>query len=565
MTEFLKDEQFISCIYDYGDKQLKEKDSIIIVSKDKDGNKHIQQIKQPEFSFYVTKDDYDMKGKNFLNFIDFNDANKITCKYKNRYSEMAKCTNNREIKKFYKQCVDYKDYRRLKELNYFPEFHGTDVSIEDYYIASFLDQNDYQKNNYDISIMSFDIEVDGSDYVGFPNEEIAPCPVNMITAYNNQNKKLYVFALKYDTDTFSDFKKVEKEVYKYVLKKYRYILGKYTIVPRFYDNELALIANFFNQVNKDKPDYVLAWNLRFDFLTLYNRLKKLCAGTDIFPEDIMCPEEFPIHKVSYKLDNSANDICDRVDVFQITGFSNWMDAECLYANITKPNGKKESYSLDYIGELETGMHKEEIEDIKTIHLKDYSSFFKYSSVDSLLLASILTETTHVELLHTIVTMTRTRPTKALKKTVSLRNFADYFYRENNKTISNNHYYVDGESGRIKGAFVAPLKNIGKVGLINGIPSNKLFKYVIDFDLSSLYPSITRAFNISKDTLRYKISIVYNEQIPKYIENHDGEKIITSMFVEEFISGDIINYCKTYHNYPDVEEMMELIKEKLLVH
>ena len=563
MYDFPENEQFISCFYNYSNRAIKQKDSIILVTKDKNKEKHFTQFENPEYSFYVHDENYDMKGKDFLNYISFDDCKKITCRYENRYKEMSNAVNNKSIKQFYKRCIDSKDYRGLNDMHLNPEFHGSDVSIEDFYIAKFLDQNDYTKNNYGLSILSFDIEVDTSDWVGFPNEELAPCPVNMITAYNSEKKVLYIYALKYNTETFKEFRKREKEAYIYILKKFKHILGEYKIIPKYFDNELALIVNFFHQVNLDKPDYALAWNARFDFQTLFNRLKKLLEGTNIYPENVMCPEEFPVQKVYFKLDTQAQDISERVDLFQIFGYTNWIDAMCLYANITKPNGKKESYELDYIGEEETGMRKEEIDDIKTIHLSNYLDFYKYSAVDSLLLASILKNTGHVELLHNIVTMTRTRPNKALKKTVCLRNYADYFYNLNNKTISNNHSYLCPQLGtKIKGAFVALLDNIKKVGSINGKASNKLFDLVIDFDLSALYPSITRAFNISPDTMKYKITVNAKQPLARWTIKHGGESIITSNFFEEYISGDVINYCVKYHNYPDTEKLLELVKEKL---
>lgn len=569
MVDFPENHQFINCMYDYSkrDPETNNKipDSIILVTKDSNGEKHITEITKPEYYFWVTKSGGNVDPNEYVDCINFEDCKKITCRYDSRWSSMANASPNQKTKDYYNRCKSSKDWKGFKELNLYPEFHASDINIEDFYIARFLDVNDYKKNNYGISVLAFDIEVDGSEYPGFPREDIAPCEVNLITALDMDSLTLHVFAKKYEGNpSFDELRKIEnlKKIVKSINKEYaKEFGGKIKLKPSFYNNELNLIAAFFNLVNKIKPDYATAWNARFDILTLYNRLKKILALTDgVFPEDIMCPEEFPRKNVYIKLDKSkeAADYSDRVDLFQINGYTVWIDYLCLYANINKPNGKKESYELDYIGEEETGKHKKDLSaygySIKDVHEKNYSLFYEYGCFDTMLLGLIIKKTAFIPLLQSIVTMTRTRPSKALKKTVCERNFGEFFYNQSGKAMSNNHCYIIGDNGtKIKGAFVAPLENIVKCGNINGNPSNKIFEYTIDFDLSSLYPSIDQADNISKDTLKYKIT---------RMDDYDPYREITSEFFEDYLSNDNINYCVKYHGYPDITEMLEIIKEKL---
>ena len=563
---FPKEEQFINCMYSFPNNRGKEKipDYILLVTKDKNNKKHLTTIPNPEYSFYITNDT-ELSNKQH-NFIDINKCKKITCRYNNRYNEMAKASTSKETKQFYKRCIDSKDWKRLNQLHLQPEFHASDIDICDYYIARFLDENDYQKYNYGIDILAFDIEVDGSDYIGFPDEKEAPCEVSMITAFDISRKRLYIFAKKYDTDTFNEFYENKlKEDIEAIKNEYKEEFPDMKVIPKFFDKEILLIAYFFKLVNSIKPDYVLSWNLRFDFQTLLNRLIKICPAYKTMPEYVMCPEEFPVKYVKVKLDNSPNaetDYANRVDNFQIFGYSNWIDMMCLYANITKPNGKEDSYELDYIGEKITGKNKVDLADqgynIKTVHLENYSLFYKYASVDSLLLGLIIKKTGFVELLHTIVTMTRTRPTKALKKTVSERNFGEYFYNISGYTISNNHSSLVSKNGKIKGAYVAYTSLIDRMGSINGVPSNKVLGNVIDMDLSALYPSIDIAYNIASDTMRYKIIVIDNTIKP----NEDNDHIVTDQFFENYISNDNINYGKKYHGLPDIKEMYELLSMEL---
>jgi len=568
---FPQDEMFINCFYTFGNKAEERPDSIIIVSKDMNGEKHLTYIEKPEFSFYVTKDIVKQDGK-YLDYIPLDECKKVTCRYNNKYYHMAKATTNKEAKNYYKRCIDDKHYKKLREMDYlFPEFHSSDVNIEDYYIKEFLNQNNYEKCNFGIDISVFDIECDIADYDGFPDENIAPCPVNMITLFNMKTNTLYLFFQKYDTETFEEFRvKNGKRTIKEIREEYQKHFGDFKIILDACDDEFTLIKDFFDRINEDKSDYVLAWNSRFDYLTLYNRLKWLLAGSNIFPEDIMCPKDFPIKDVYFKLDESPesqNDFSSRFDTFKIYGWSIWMDMMCLYANITRPNGKKDSYSLDAIGEEETGMTKEDLSEdgtnIKTACYDNYTKFFKYSAVDSLLLALIVKKTGFVELLHMIVMMTRTRPIKALKKTVCLRNFAEFFYNMNGYSISNNHSYLTPQNEGIAGAFVAKYDLVEKISEINGIPTNKIFELLIDMDLTALYPSITQAYNISPSTLKYKIK--YEDY--SSIKTDGGGTIsgmfnLTDSFMEKYISDDVITYCNKYHNLPDVEEMYKLLSERL---
>lgn len=563
---FPQDTQFINCLYTFsrwiydneGMRDHKEHDSVILVWKDKTGKKGYTFIESPEYTFYVTKDiekQFSKIENGFeYRYISLDDVVPVTTKYEKRYLAMRDATTRQEVKDFYKACKDEQNYKKLQEMHYFNEFHNSDVNITDYYVDKFCVQNDQSKCDYGLSIASCDIEVDGADYPGFPDENIAPCPVNLITYYNDQTNVLTVYMLEYDTDTFRDcVTKTIKQKVKEVKEKYYKYFDGFTVKCKKFKNELALIKNYFDDINTDRPDYVTFWNARFDILTLWNRLKQLLAGSDLTPEDIMCPEDFPLKRVIIRIDDSQesqNDFTARTDVFNIYGYSVWIDMLPLYGNITRPKGKKDSYTLNAIGLEETGMSKEDLSaedtDIKTAHLDNYSLFFKYGCIDTMLLALIVKNTGFINLLQTIVTLTHTRANKALTKTVCLRNFVNYFYNLMGYTISNNRCYIHNfDKTGISGAYVADPNLLDLIGRINGIPSNKILDLVIDEDLSSMYPSILRALNISSSTAKYRIIV------------NKGAEDITKPFMEAYLSDDSVSYCTKYHNLPDYDEIYNL--------
>ena len=79
-------------------------------------------------------------------------------------------------------------------------------------------------------------------------------------------------------------------------------------------------------------------------------------------------------------------------------------------------------------------------------------------------------------------------------------------------------------------------------------SKYIFECVTDLDLASLYPSIIRAFNISLDTF-----IGYLDMNVRGFTGAD--------FVQDYISGDIINFGRRYFNLPGVDEIHEKVLER----
>jgi DNA polymerase elongation subunit (family B) len=92
--------------------------------------------------------------------------------------------------------------------------------------------------------------------------------------------------------------------------------------------------------------------------------------------------------------------------------------------------------------------------------------------------------------------------------------------------------------------------------INGMLSMFIFKYVIDFDLTSLYPSIIMAFNIDAST---QIGRVIFDGEEERLENGE-EGWNGADFADDIESRDFINIGKKYFNLPNVTEMLESFKK-----
>lgn len=450
--------QFIKSNYFY--KQKDGFDKVLLVTKNEDGEKSFVVVEKPVLEYHVSNEKADprMEYRSIPEELTY----KTKCYYKDLFPSIVQELNDPEVTDYYNRVMSgERNFIRskLNKLHLDFRLHGTDVNIEDYYIGKFLDKYPAEENNYKLTKFFYDIEVDGSTIIGFPEAEEAECEVNIISSCMDMGDYLqvYMFCLNYEDDknpSYAEFmgdlvnrvtvmkeeltKKVNKEV-KFSIKRFR--------------SELNLIKAFFDTINDLRPDFVMGWNTsRFDFPYLYNRLGILLYNSDKKIEDIMCPDEFPYKKASYRIDYNNADPTDNNSVCNVACYSVYLDQENLYANLRKGKGKLESYNLDAVAEIELGEHKEELTtNIKTQHFDNYTRFFKYSVQDTILLYLLEEKNKDIEMLNAVYTVTRTRPEHCLKKTVCLRNLAAKFYLKDNRIISNNRSSLKTKDGKPRGA------------------------------------------------------------------------------------------------------------------
>ena len=553
MTEVLGTKrQFVKTMYIDKKNTTDGFDKVIIVSKDENEKRYVQVIEKPKLTYYITKPEY--WDESISNYIPFDKVNKVACYFKNKDKSIVKELGDVNLKTNYESLMsrnNYQDYRQASKLvNLDYRVHGSDINIEDQYIDIFLHKYPAEENYIGLSKAFFDIEVDGSEVDGFPDQEKAQAPVNAITYVDMKAQVCYSYCLKYDTDTYKEFMADKENVYKDLKERYR---AKGTNYENFefkifeYDSEVQLLGEFMFYINEVfRPDFCMAWNLDFDFITVHNRLLNL--GQE--PAQYFSPSDFKYKYVYYKRDTISNDPSEKSSIFLTSSYTTWVDQLALYANINKGRGKLESYSLDFVGDYEVGERKDEYEgNIKTLHFTDYRTFLLYNIQDTMLASLIEEKCNHVDLIYQIATVTSTRTSHAMKKTVSLRNLGGKFYAQRGVVLSNNRSSLfPKQKGKIPGAFVGDPNLIAPVGvsMIFGM-SDKIFDNVIDIDLTALYPSITMAFNISPETHAGKIDSI----------DENGE-VNTPAFIDAYNSMDVINFCIDYEGLPTISEMVDFI-------
>ena len=206
---------------------------------------------------------------------------------------------------------------------------------------------------------------------------------------------------------------------------------------------------------------------------------------------------------------------------------------------------------------------------------------------------------------------RTGLTDEFKKTVSLKNFVNKFAEEKGFVMSNNKNAQYGDDGGFfeahyipkppllekepvyieafqkkenYGAFVAdPLKNenLG-IKTVSKKPSQFIFEWVFDEDLSALYPSIIRSFNLDKQTQIGKFFLLDDEIKSRLIDEYgyDGlfslskneeaegksaEEVVSDLgpiITDSLMSRNWSRIGEKYFMLPSTEELLIELKGKL---
>ena len=300
-----------------------------------------------------------------------------------------------------------------------------------------------------ILIVTIDIEVRCEN--GFPNPDEAIEPLLSITIKNHQSKNIVVWGI-------GDYKKSKDNV--------TYVNCK---------DENELILEFMSFWSKHQPDVITGWNTDFfDVPYLVNRIKKL------FGESKM-KELSPWGNVSSRkvFKQGRDQYC-----YDIMGVSQ-LDYFHLYQLFTYT--KKESYKLDYIAFIELGEKKDDnpYETFKDWYTKDYQSFIDYNIQDVEIVDKLEDKMGLITLLLTLAYEAKVNFEDVFGQVKYWDILIYNFLRKRKIAIPQKTSHSKDE--KYEGAYVK-------------VPQTGLHKWVVSFDLNSLYPHLIMQYNISPETL-----------------------------------------------------------------
>lgn len=430
-------------------------DSIDIIYKDLDtGEKKLYHIKNPKYTYYVSKEKLSVNRL----AIEKDKVVPVECRYSDLLKDIATHTNNLDF--FYDNCR-CGNFKENEKLLYIPSIFRADMNIEDYYRLEF--SKTYKNDDYTLSKLYFDIEVDGINMRGdFP--ESGECPVNAVTIIDEKNQ--YVHTLLLDNpdnaliDEFKHCTGVKERLKKYIenhvggwKNTVRHKIDKFEYNILFYNNEIRLIADFFQYINNTKPDFAIAWNIAFDIVYLIDRIKTL--GYD--PASIICHKDFPVKEAVYYVDTRADKFEERNDFARISTYTVFIDQLILFASRRKGQRKLYSYKLDYIGEHIAKVKKLDYSHITTDIMKfpylDYMLFVFYNIIDTIVQHCIEVKTGDIDFLFNKSLTTCTRYAKIHRQTTYLANQGIHDFEEMGYIMGNN-INKNNPKQKFPGAFVA---------------------------------------------------------------------------------------------------------------
>ena len=265
-----------------------EYDSVLIFYRDEHGVKKTKFIDRAEVPFYVIKDKDSPEASSPPMFIEKDKVDKIVTWSDQLYKEVAVKTDSLY---YYDRVLSTWGSNSRNMMNLFKHNHvyDADMDITDRYIMQFHEE--YEPDiSYKLHKCYFDIEVDLMEdgfkkdsrgqigYMGFPDEDIAPCPINIISLFDQKTMRFFTYILRNSKNKLiSEFEIGSISFKKYIIDK----IGEEDSVTlngidlKFFNSEEELVEAFFEDVHNIDPDFMLAWNQSFDLKSIINRLKKL--------------------------------------------------------------------------------------------------------------------------------------------------------------------------------------------------------------------------------------------------------------------------------------------------
>lgn len=266
-------------------------------------------------------------------------------------------------------------------------------------------------------------------------------------------------------------------------------------------DESHLIDEFLSYWQKLGPDIITGWNIQmFDIPYMYNRITRIKGKKHAA---MLSPWNIVNERI---VDNMRWQGSNSVTFYDLVGCAT-LDYYDLYKKFTYTN--QESYRLDYIANVELGERKlsyEEYENLHTLYKENYQLFIEYNIKDVQLIERLEDK---MKILEMAVALAHDSNVNYVDVFTQVRMWDVLIYNE----LRKKNIVIPPRNESIKEASYA--------GAYVKDPVPGGYKWVVSFDLNSLYPHLIMQYNISPDT------IVEGMHLSTSIDNLLDEQIDTS--------------------------------------
>jgi DNA polymerase elongation subunit (family B) len=339
---------------------------------------------------------------------------------------------------------------KYKKIRTYPIYGNTDFTYQ------FIADEYPNEVEYDPSLIRtayIDIETQSEN--GFPSIKDANEKVNVITIIAGDD--IWTFALGEVDETKITAPEGKK------------------LVLRTYDDERQMLAEFLDLWQQLNFDIVTGWNVQFfDIPYLVNRLNAIGgsgAGKNLSPWK-------KIRERNVEMNGREQ------QAYDLTGI-NTLDYIDLYRKFTYVT--RESYKLDHIAKVELGESKlsyVEHDNFADFYRKDFTKFVQYNIQDTLLVQRLEEKLRLMELAITLAYSAKVNMQDVFSQ---VRTWDQIIYHHlNKKKIVIPQKHPSKKDTSFEGAYVKD-------------PILGMHKWVVSFDLDSLYPHLIMQYNLSPDT------------------------------------------------------------------
>src|SRR6056300_323914 len=360
-----------------------------------------------------------------------------------------------EFKTLTGQCLKPIKFGSIKKARDFKRSYNTEnapiFGMDRYQYQYIADEfpNDIQFSKDHIKIFTLDIECGAEN--GFPDIQNPIEELLAITVKNQSNKQIITWGT-------GEFKTDRTDV--------TYIRCK---------SEKSLIMEFMKFWMKNYPDVITGWNTKFfDIPYLMNRIchivdekviKRFSPWNLVERESIVVRGRPQTH-------------------YNIFGIS-MLDYLDLYQKFIPT--KQESYKLDYIRKVELGLQKDEnpYDTFRDWYTKDFQSFIDYNIKDVEIVDGLEDKLKLIELVLTMAYEAKVNYNDVFSQVRMWDMLIYNFLRKDNIIIPPKEDNV--KEDKYDGAYVKD-------------PITGMHKWIVSFDINSLYPHLIMQYNISPEKI-----------------------------------------------------------------
>jgi uracil-DNA glycosylase family 4 len=461
---FHQDIQLTEHFLSTGEKELIQKEEKINVMKKQEG---IFSYRIPD-KYYT--EDYTLIDVQYLN-----KDGKVIFIFRDKDNQKVFFTENDNYY-FYK--CDKKDIEKRHTLSYEhltlnwttqrekqadPNEYESDMKITAKHACDYYMQREVPERDVKLKILYVDLEIYSGDYDGFPDPVDADHMICLATF--ELEGKVTTYTVKHND----------------IKEKIDILNGDVVILK----DEYELMTKIVEVIRESDYDILTAWNLLgFDLIYIYNRCQKLGINPN-------------------KMSKFGNVYVDKERLHGSIPGIICLDLLLQYKSSTFTT--RENYRLNTIANYELGEEKITMEDsFNNMYRNHINKYIEYNRKDVTLLSALENKLGYLKLQNEIRRICKTSFDSSLSAMGQIHSLFTSYLKEQGLSCRNS---VQNSKEKISGAYVKE-------------PIPGIYEWFVDFDYTSLYPSLILTYNLGINTFVFKFVDPKNG----YLFAYDKEKL-----------------------------------------